>query len=88
VAYQTDGAWSTMGDGALIGADGNPWGRGRLMAVILNGYELGQPFALGAGGVFESPSGGDLYVRCDDCWSQLHDNRGQIRLRLRGQSRP
>ena len=64
-------------------ADGASDGRGRLIAVIFNDYELSEPFDLGASGEFTAETDGELFVRCLDDWGRLADNKGKVTLKLR-----
>lgn len=67
-----------------VSAQGNSRGEGKLIGVILKDYELGQPFEIGAKRVgFVAPDTGQLYLRCQDKWSALADNDGQINVYLR-----
>jgi hypothetical protein len=81
-AFHADGEWQTSASGTACGPDGDVFGRGRLVAVLVDQYRMGQPFALGSSGTFEAPGGGDLYLRCRDEWHQLDDNQGRLRVRL------
>jgi hypothetical protein len=80
--YITDGTWKT-GDGLAVSADGDDNGDGTLVAVILNGYELGESFALASSFTLTAPSSGDLYVRCQDDWNRIDDNSGSIQLKFK-----
>jgi len=77
------GEWKIRPDGDSLTGAGDKRGRGRMVGVVMNNYQLGTPFVIGALGEFSSRSGGDLYVRCEDSWTSLHDNDGEITLWLR-----
>jgi len=79
--FISEGSWST-GRAATDGA-GDAAGRGKLVGILMNDMQLGEPFERGASGNFSAPADGDLYVRCQDDWSQLGDNSGSLMLRLR-----
>ena len=53
-----------------------------MVAVVLDAYRLGEPFELGNQGTFQAENNGNLYIRCQDAWNELHDNRGAIQVRL------
>ena len=67
-----------------VSAQGNPRGEGKLIGVILKKYELGEPFEIGAKSVgFVASESGQLYLRCQEKWSALSDNDGQINVYVR-----
>jgi hypothetical protein len=49
----------------------------------MDNYRLGKPFGLGEYGRFTAPQSGQLYLRCQDEWNQLADNRGSISVDFR-----
>ena len=59
-----------------------PHGTGRMVAVVLDAFRLGEPFELGNQGKFVAPNSGNLYLRCQDEWNQLQDNHGAIQVRF------
>jgi hypothetical protein len=79
--YATHGSWATSADGPTVSADGDA-GRGTMVAAVMSGFELGEPFDLGRKGSFLAPANGNLYIRCRDAWDQLDDNRGKILVRF------
>ncbi|MEC7978854.1 MAG: hypothetical protein VX189_07965 [Planctomycetota bacterium] len=72
--------------GVRVTADGDSQGRGCLMGVIFNDYQLGEPFELGADCEFEAPSSGRLYLRVFDDYTSLADNGGKLEVTV-GQPR-
>lgn len=64
-------------------ADGGNNGKGRLIGVVLNDYQLSEPFVLGRKSTFVAPSDGHLFVRCEDDWSGLSDNEGELKVYFR-----
>ncbi|MFO0426419.1 MAG: hypothetical protein ACK526_07625 [Planctomyces sp.] len=56
---------------------------GTLVGTLFNDYELSESFVVEAGSSWTSPGDGDLFVRCEEAWNQLGDNRGRIILRVR-----
>ena len=77
------GQWRTEEKGTPVDGAGADDGAGRLMGVVLDGMELGEPFDLGAVGEFEAPASGKLYLRCRDAWGALADNDGTISVKLK-----
>ena len=76
--YDAVGSWSTSAHSGATEANGNADQRGQLMGVIMNGFQLGEPFSLGNVGTFESKATGHLYLRCNDAWNEVHDNDGRV----------
>ncbi len=81
--FTATGAWQLAEDGPDVTADGESSGRGRLMAVVYDDYQLGEPFELGVGGSFVVPSDGTLFLRCGDDWTSLADNSGRMNVKLK-----
>jgi len=79
----TSGTWKTGADSPVLTADGDESGRGRLVAVILKNYQLGQPIDLRSEGTLSVPSDGNLYLRSSDKWTELDDNSGAVTVRLK-----
>lgn len=86
--YSATGAWALSKAGKAVNADGEGKGEGRLMGVILEDFTLSEPFELGAYGTFTPPSSGKLYLRCQDAWNELADNKGMITVRLKPKGGP
>ena len=87
VVYETtaDGTWRTTPAAAGVGADGDAAGHGRLVGVVLQGgepgedaYRLGDVIPLGVRRTFTAPADGRLFLRCEDDWTQLADNAGEL----------
>ncbi len=66
-----------------MSADGATSGEGRLVGVLMNDFQLGEPFDLGSYGTFKAPAEGNLYLRCQDPWGELADNKGAITVKLK-----
>lgn len=79
----TSGTWKTSEEGPAVSAAGDKEGNGRLVGILFDDYELGEPFDLGEEGTFTAPGDGDLLLRCRDEWHQLSDNSGRITVRLK-----
>ena len=77
-------AWRISDLEKPVTAQGNPRGAGKLVGAILQDFKLSEPFELGAKNVgFVAPESGQLYLRCQDKWSALADNDGQINVYIR-----
>ena len=67
-----------------VSPQGNPRGDGKLVGAILDGFELSEPFEIGAKQIgMVAPESGQLYLRCQEKWSALADNDGQINVYIR-----
>ncbi len=78
------GSWKTSKSDAAVNADGNDQGVGRLVGIIMDeNDQLSEPFDLGSSVTFTASGSGNLYVRCQDEWSQLHDNSGRMSIKLK-----
>jgi len=88
-----DGTWRTAAAGAAVDAAGDATGHGRLVGAVLEGgekdgdttarYALSAVIPLGATRAFVAPADGRLFLRCDDDWTQLADNTGEVSVTLR-----
>lgn len=85
--YSATGAWKLGKDEEAVDADGSGDGRGRLVGVLMNEFELGEPFDLGSQGEFTAENDGNLYVRCNDEWNALADNDGRMVVKLKRTSK-
>jgi hypothetical protein len=81
--YVSHGRCSIAGGLENVNADGDDRGRGRLVGILLNNYQLGAEFELGADGSFQASSSGDLYLRCRNAWSELAADSGQLSVAMR-----
>ncbi len=81
-SFDAAGQWSTSADRPATDADGDAAGNGRLVAVVMQDFSLGDSFSLGRHGEFVAPQSGRLYLRCQDAWNELSDNCGQMRLHI------
>lgn len=82
-SYSATGNWQCDKDRGEVTADGGPDGAGRLEGVIFKDFSLGEPFALGASGVFAAPSDGRLFLRMHDRWNSLADNKGSVSVKIK-----
>lgn len=81
-ACQSDGHWQMAAEGERTDANGSAGDSGRLVGVVMSAFELGKPFLLGTESRFKASTNGHLYLRCNDGWNQLADNRGQITVKF------
>jgi hypothetical protein len=81
--YVATGNWRIAGRSKDIDADGDEKGCGRLVGALMNDYQLGPEFDLGAEGLLPSASGGDLYLRCRNAWNRLSKDSGHVTIRLK-----
>jgi hypothetical protein len=86
--YVAAGRWRPCRRRPHMTADGDYFGDGCLEAVIVNDYELGEPFALGTSGSFAADRTGNLYLRCRDDWHALADNEGGLEVQLQKVAEP
>jgi hypothetical protein len=80
-AIDAAGTWRTAKAGAACDADGDA-GRGRLVGVVFHDYAISPPIPLGVTAEFTAPCDGQLFLRCEDDWTQLADNDGQIEVTI------
>ena len=52
-----------------------------------DGFTLSAAIPLGADNMFTAPADGRLYLRCNDAWTELADNSGEIEVVLRRAAR-
>jgi hypothetical protein len=81
--YVAQGEWNISFADDAISADGNEAGKGKLIGMILHDFKIEGTFELGVRGTFVAPVKGQLYLRCDDSWTELADNEGEITVHLR-----
>jgi len=81
--YVATGTCRIAGGSRDLDADGDERGRGRLVGVLLDDYQLGAEFELGVEGSLQSPLGGDLYLRCRNAWNELAADSGRLSVQLK-----
>ena len=79
----TQGEWSTTRGASSVGGDGADDGKGRLIGVIFKEFQLSEEIVLGKEFSFVAPSEGTLFLRCQDKWTQLSDNSGELQVYFR-----
>lgn len=80
--YVAQGQWQTDPEFESSTADGLN-GAGRLLGTIFNDYQLSETIRMSARGKFVAQTDGQLYLRCDDKWNQIEDNKGRLKVFLR-----
>lgn len=76
------GRWQTSSGAEPVDANGDARSVGRLQAVIWSNYQLTRAVDLGTEATVKPAQDGKLFLRCGDRWGQLHDNTGQIAVRV------
>ncbi len=56
---------------------------GQLVGILFNDYELSEPFAIPSDGSFTAPAEGQLFLRCEEAWNKLADNKGKVNLKFK-----
>src|SRR5262249_9937110 len=77
-SFTATGTWQTSGEGLPTDANGDSAGAGKLVGILFDDFKLSEPFELGTSGAWEAPAKGHLFVRCQDDWCKLADNKGKV----------
>ena len=85
--YLAEGAWQIGEKAETVDANGDGDGRGRLVGVLLKDYHLGPEFELGAKGLLQPKTDGDLYLRCRTPWNEVTNDRGRISVTVKASGR-
>lgn len=85
---QTEGTWQIAEAGEALTGDGNERGKGKLVGAIFSDFQLSAPFDLGAAATFTASQNGHLVVRCQDAWTELSDNAGELKITIERTPRP
>lgn len=80
--YVAKGEWQTDPEFETSTASGLN-GQGRLVGAIFEDYQLSETIRLGERGKFVAETDGQLYLRCDDKWNQIEDNKGRLKVYVR-----
>jgi hypothetical protein len=80
-AFTASGAWKLKKDGDDIGPAGDSDGKGKLVGILFDDYKLSEPFDLGDSSGWTAPQDGKLFLRCQDGWCDLADNKGTITVK-------
>ncbi len=76
------GTWSISADAAEHGAEGNGQESGMLAGCLFDGETLTESFPIDPSMPFIAPAEGQLFLRCDDGWTGLSDNKGQLSVSI------
>lgn len=79
-SIENSGSWSSSPVVEKHGPEGDSAGRGKLVGILLNDFQLSDPFPIGNAVEITMPAAGLLYLRMEDAWDQLDDNEGTIEL--------
>ena len=80
--YVAKGEWQTDPEFETSTASGLN-GEGRLVGAIFEDYRLSETIRMGERGKFVAETDGQLYLRCDDKWNQIEDNKGRLKVFVR-----
>lgn len=78
-----EGTWKIAEAGRPVDADGEPDGRGRLVAALFSDFSLSPEISLGRSSTLDPPGAGQLFLRCQDAWTELGDNDGELAVTIR-----
>jgi hypothetical protein len=85
--YIAQGNWKVNKDGAELDGNGDESGHGQLVGAIFTTvagrYQLSEPIELSAKGTLVAPASGHLFVRCQEDWTELSDNEGELKVFFR-----
>jgi len=85
--YVTQGTWQVTKDGTELDGNGDEAGNGQLVGAIFTTvagrYQLSEPIELSAKGTLVAPASGHLFVRCQEDWTELSDNAGELKVFFR-----
>ena len=80
--YVAQGEWQTDPEFESSTASGLN-GEGQLVGTIFNDYQLSETIRLSDRGKFVAETDGQLYLRCDDKWNEIEDNKGRLKVFVR-----
>jgi hypothetical protein len=85
--YIAQGKWKIRKDGEELDGSGDENGNGQivgaLFTTVAGKYQLSEPFEMSAKGTMIAPASGHLFVRCQEDWTELSDNEGEVKLSFR-----
>jgi len=80
--YVAKGEWQTDPEFETSTASGLN-GEGRLIGTIFSDYQLSETIRMGERGKFVASTDGQLFLRCDDKWNKIEDNKGRLKVFVR-----
>ncbi|MBL8811388.1 MAG: hypothetical protein JNM43_14545 [Planctomycetaceae bacterium] len=76
-----EGQWTTDVNEPPFSGRGSPvTGKGRILGCVKNEKGLSDEFVIIPDRSFSLPAEGDLYLRCEDEWTSLNDNDGELAI--------
>jgi hypothetical protein len=84
------GNWRIANELNPVDINGDAEGRGRLVGVLMNDYQLGPEFDVGGHDSLRLTTGGNLYLRCRNAWNALASDTGRaaVTFKLKGKDSP
>ena len=83
LSFSTTGEWMIAKSGKKLTADGDEDGKGKLVGILFDDYQLSEPFDLGATCEWEATADGNLFLRCRDDWNSIADNSGIVTVKIK-----
>ena len=81
--YVAKGEWLTNPESEPATASGLN-GSGRLLGTIyMSSYQLSEPIRMSERGKFTAEVDGQLFLRCEDKWNEIEDNKGRLTVYVR-----
>jgi hypothetical protein len=78
-----EGQWTTDVNETPFSGRGSPaTGKGRILGCVKTEEGLTEEFIIVPDRSFQLPAEGQLYLRCEDEWTSLSDNDGQLEISL------
>lgn len=76
------GTWQIAAAGKSLTADGNDADEGALIGAVFSDFELSPTFKLGTDIIWTATQDGQLVLRCNDAWTELSENEGQLSVAI------
>ena len=83
-----EGTWQITEAGETLSASGNATGGGKLIGAIFKDFKLSKPFELGDKTSFAASQDGHLFLRCQDAWTELSENSGELKISIKHTQAP
>jgi len=81
--FTVTGEWNVTKNGEKLTAAGDAKGKGKLVGVLFNDYQLSEPFDIADVPRWTAPQDGALFLRCQDEWNSLADNSGAVTVKIK-----
>lgn len=79
--FETTGTWKLEKEGDDVAPAGDEEGKGKLVGILFDDYKLSEPFEFGEGGEWTAPQDGKLFLRCNEGWCDIADNKGTVTVK-------